>query len=458
MTVGRRWASLALTAFAFAGVLTGCQSSSPNAPSQQQTSASALNAFYRDLNALETGRREDPVVVLQIGDSHTAGDRFTGRLRAQLQSRFGDAGRGYLQPGVPFAYYNPSGVFAEQSDGWEAVGSLSRNAPGPFGLSGYRQTAVDAGEVMRLTSDTFAGFDYAWLQIAARPGGGRLFVSADGGGIGEVATDSARPESRRVELSIPAGTRTLQVETLDDAPVSLAGWGVGRNQPGVVVDAIGVGGATVSVVDNWSPDRVADEVAERDPSLVILSFGTNEGYDNTLDLDAYRQVWRARLNQVQRWAPNASIVVIGAPDGNRRARGCPDLDDPSDGICAPLAPTEVETYLDLLADDSDGPDICRFHPPPNLGSVRAIQREVAASQGVWYWDWSTVMGGACGIHNWVIASTPLAYNDHVHLRDEGYLISADAFYSALMEGYAEWSSGPVAELPAHQLAEAGPSH
>lgn len=450
MTTGRRWASLAMAAIILAGVLNGCQSSSPAVSAASP--GSGLDPFFRDLNALETGQRQAPVVVLQIGDSHTAGDRFSGRLRAQLQARFGDAGRGYLQPGVPFAYYNPAGVLAEQSDGWDVANSLSASAIGPFGLAGYRQTARGAGEVMVLTSDSFAGFDRAWLQIAAQPGGGRLLVLADGLPVTEIGTDSDRPEARLVTLTIPAGARSLRVETLDDAPTSIAGWGVGRDQPGVELDAIGIGGATLSVIDRWAPDRVAAEIADRDPSLIILAFGTNEGFDDTLDLAAYSDLWRIRLGQVRRWAPNAAIAVIGPPDGNRRARGCPAIDDPDQAICAPLSQVETASYLDLIADDGDGPDLCRWHPPPSLAQVRAIQQQAAAAQGAWFWDWSEVMGGACGIHEWVVAATPLAYGDHVHMRDDGYVLSADRFYSALMERYRSWAGGPVAEAPVSEAS------
>ena len=444
MTAARRRAALAIAAALVLGFLAGCQ---PSTPLSTANVDGNLDPFFRALNALETGQRSDPVVVLQIGDSHTAGDRFSGRLRAQLQARFGDAGRGYLQPGVPFAYYNPAGVLAEQTEGWQVANSLSASAPGPFGLSGYRQTAFEAGEVMALTSDTFAGFDRAWLQVAAQPGGGRLLVSADGQPVAEVGTDSTRPEPRLASLTIPEGTRSLRVETLDDAPTSLAGWGVGRNRPGVELDAMGVGGATVGIVDNWAPDRVAAEITDRDPSLIILAFGTNEGFDDTLDLTAYAQRWRARLAQIRRWAPDAAIVVVGPPDGNRRARGCPALDDPALAMCAPLTPVEIEDYADLVADDADGPDLCRWHPPPSLAQVRAVQQREAAAQGAWFWDWSSVMGGACGTHEWVVAATPLAYGDHVHMRDDGYVLSADRFYAELMNRYRAWAGGAVALAP-----------
>src|SRR5580693_9169708 len=39
------------------------------------------------------------LVILQIGDSHTAADYFTGELRQKLQARYGNGGVGYLDAG-----------------------------------------------------------------------------------------------------------------------------------------------------------------------------------------------------------------------------------------------------------------------------------------------------------------------------------------------------------------------
>ncbi|MGZ9103828.1 MAG: hypothetical protein ACXW3Y_13285, partial [Rhodoplanes sp.] len=61
--------------------------------------ADGLAGFFAVLDEMEAGRRAGPVRIVQFGDSHTAGGRITGRLRARLQERFGygDAGNA---PGV----------------------------------------------------------------------------------------------------------------------------------------------------------------------------------------------------------------------------------------------------------------------------------------------------------------------------------------------------------------------
>ncbi len=40
--------------------------------------------------------RHNQLHFVQIGDSHTAADFFTGKLRSLLQQRFGDAGIGFI--------------------------------------------------------------------------------------------------------------------------------------------------------------------------------------------------------------------------------------------------------------------------------------------------------------------------------------------------------------------------
>jgi hypothetical protein len=81
-----------------------------------------------------------PVTILQIGDSHTANDSFSGEMRARLQARFGNAGRGYLQPAIPFNYYRPAGVTV-QADGFTKITSFSNDSSGPFGIAAVRAHA-----------------------------------------------------------------------------------------------------------------------------------------------------------------------------------------------------------------------------------------------------------------------------------------------------------------------------
>ena len=79
--------------------------------------------------------------------------------------------------------------------------------------------------------------------------------------------------------------------------------------------------------------------------------------------------------------------------------------------------------------------LARWHAPPRLSDVRAALARVAQKTGARFWDWSTVMGGECGIHAWANATPPLAASDRVHLRGAGAERSARALFDELMRTY-----------------------
>ncbi len=56
-------------------------------------------ALWESLQQLEKNSSAQAIRIIQLGDSHTAGDYFTGQLRQRLQRQFGNAGIGWLTPG-----------------------------------------------------------------------------------------------------------------------------------------------------------------------------------------------------------------------------------------------------------------------------------------------------------------------------------------------------------------------
>ena len=58
------------------------------------------------------------LVILQIGDSHTAADYFTAELRQKLQARYGNGGVGYLDAGKPHIGVRSGAMKIAASAGW----------------------------------------------------------------------------------------------------------------------------------------------------------------------------------------------------------------------------------------------------------------------------------------------------------------------------------------------------
>ncbi len=143
--------------------------------------------------------------------------------------------------------------------------------------------------------------------------------------------------------------------------MTVLGWGTERRVPGVVYENLGIVGATVSVVGHWDTATVAGELGRRDPALIIIAYGTNEGVEPAAGLASYAERFARGVEVLHRAAPGAAVLVVGPPDVDRKGQ-------------PPIA-------------GCDG-DVA---PPPGIAIVRDAQRAVAAREGWYFWDWQAAM-------------------------------------------------------------------
>ena len=196
------WASLAVVAVGFTLLLQACvatreTTAPPLAPAQRLSSPEALAPFYARLAALDARQARQPVRILQIGDSHTANDSLSGRLRDRFQARFGPSGRGWLPAGIPYKYYRPHLVTVSES-GWKHL-KPSDHAGIALGLDASAAESQPPGAVMTIESTDPAGFDRFAVEFLARPEGAAFTVAIDGGTPVRVSTAAAAPAIKRFE-------------------------------------------------------------------------------------------------------------------------------------------------------------------------------------------------------------------------------------------------------------------
>lgn len=151
----------------------------------------------------------------------------------------------------------------------------------------------------------------------------------------------------------------------------------------------GIVGATLTALDERAP--LFEPTYTRLPDLVIIAYGANEGFDDRLDLGAYEDLLRAQIRRLRAAAPEAALLILGAPEAMRGDGGgtCPD--DPER----------------------------RWRTPAMLAVVRDVQHRVAAEMGVAFWDWRGRMGGDCSAHRLTLGPEPLMRGDHVHFTETG---------------------------------------
>lgn len=332
-------------------------------------------------------REGRPVHILQIGDSHTSADAISNGLRVPLQARYGYGGRGVLAPGRPYDNYVTWKVTASQSAGWSVT---SWNAPdgAPLGLSGFTQTARGVGETIGLAADTPEhAFDRLTFCAVTGPGAGTIRLRlGDAVQLWTLEAPVRGATCRSIES--PAPVVSASVTTLDERPVSLTSLATFRRGGGVTVSNLGQIGAQLANFAR-SDDRVLRaELDAYRPDLILLAFGTNEGFDPRLIIGEYETILRAQVARLRRLTgPGTPILIVGPPDTLSRN-------------AASAEPCGDDWYI-----------------PNLLPQVRERQRALTRELGLAFWDWERAMGGRCSAKAWHAAG--LMRDDHIHFNRDG---------------------------------------
>jgi len=252
------------------------------------------------------------------------------------------------------------------------------------------------------------------LEFLFQPGGGSVDIATATGWRTRISTNAVTTDVRWFPLPKGASGGEVTVTAVGDAPVDMLSWTAERQRPGVIVSNLGTIGATVDLLGQMDPAVLRQELAHLAPSVIMVAFGTNEAFDKDTDAVSYRARFEQGLQLLRSAAPSAAIVVLGPPDSARHTRkgfkGHTNCGDP------------------------------KWDEPSGLSVVRTVQRDVAARDNLFFWDWQAAMGGACSMNRWAAQRPPMAAPDHVHMLRPGYRASADVLFQALMDGYSQYKA------------------
>lgn len=317
--------------------------------------------------------------IVQIGDSHTAGDYFTNELRRRLQQQWGDGGLGWVYPNSVAGQRNAQVLHS--GNGWRVLSSRTEQADFPLG--GVLSRSSGGGSSITVSPRTPVA-DVQQITITARP------VFADN----ELKVTDA--QGRQVASLPNLGSNAWQYFSFTaQLPLnyrSQAGdiWEVGHinienDRPGVVVSAMGINGSQLSQWSSWRTDWGQD-LAATQADLVILAYGTNEAFSRNLDVAQTKHIWAESIRQIRESLPGAGILIIGAPESLKSKHG----------QCG--------------------------QRPPFLDAMQQMQRDVAQQEQTLYWSWQAAMGGPCSMKDWMARG--LAARDGVHFSVQGYQTAA----------------------------------
>lgn len=435
------------------------------APAVTSDCAGALCGYtllrpYFDKLAAARGGSGKPVHILQIGDSHTAGDAITGAWRDILQARYGSGGRGVMPPGRPFTGYNPHGVSVEMSGGWSIAsifGPGSQTPRPPIGVSGFSITSQTDGARIGMTTAANETFTRFVICAMSQPGAGTLAISI-GGQTDRMQLNSytARPECKEMTFASPQAAASIAVE---GGPVTITSWASFRDSGGVALSNLGVVGSQLVHFSRNDDAVISEELRSYDPDLIVLAFGTNEGFAPRVNPQEYEIVLRSQIGRLRRLAGRVPILLLGAPDALTRrtellnnaptATPAPCLEPavlPPPPRPAEAAATDIGDILDALdaratrlagyqpaANLQPAPAVLPvaqpavgwsltahpLFPPAGLKAVRDVQRSVAQQLRLGFWDWEARMGGRCTAVSWVKLPPTRMRGDYVHFNSLG---------------------------------------
>lgn len=326
---------------------------------------------------------------LQIGDSHTAGDFLTERLRLRFQQRLGDGGIGWVTP-MQIPGQRMARVSFTQA-GWQLISSRSSGPGNDYPFGGFIAQVSGAFATLTLTPRYLTSRQSVTVLLRQGPLDAPLTVTDASGASFTIKSPGvdAQWHPVRFEAQLPITvTATLSPQT------AIGGWWMENlGRPGAIVSAVGINGSELEQWNRWRNGWMDDLTAAR-PDLIALAYGTNEAFRTTLDPEALRATLVAAIGSLRQRFPGSAILIVGAPESLKSLAG---------GRCGTRA--------------------------AGLDAVQAVQIAVARQQHTLYWDWQQAMGGRCSMTGWVASGK--ARRDGVHFSREGYESLADDLFSGL---------------------------
>ncbi len=364
----------------------------------EDASGTALRAFHESLRRAATGEGQSRIVF--YGASHVAADIYTGTVRHLLQSRFGDAGHGFVLPVEPWPSYRAADLDVTSNyRRWDILRvHVGQTEPQLYGIMGVTLTTEAPRAWGRIDTGAEPASRFE-LWYAERPDGGTIDVLVDGHLDRRLNSRSDHPHPVYTVVSAEDRPHTFEVRTRGDGTVTIYGATVERERPGVIVDTLGINGARAAAQLLWNPELQAEQLRRRMPDLVVLAYGTNESGDDDQPIEDYEAAVRAVVGRVQSAVPGASCLLVGP---------------------------------------SDRPIVHRdhtFETRPRTAQVVEVQRRVARDYGCGFFDLVAFGGGDLHMVEWAAADPAWAQPDHTHYTARGYTRLGEVMANALVDGY-----------------------
>lgn len=360
--------------------------------------AQHLGNSFRKLSSLKRWGNSRFVVV-HFGDSHIQGDYFSGMIRRNLHETFGDGGEGILFPYSLCKSFGPRTLTSGSTGVWTWATLLKNPEQIDVGVTGYTLRTKDSTATLTFNytpEDSSYRFEEVsfWYSgtnatvLLKNPAAGVSMIrdtAMHGNGMSRMVVHGYKPGTNISFRLKPSGKKS-------GFDFSFFGISFDRSD-GIQYNRCGVVGATfLHLTEEQLQGVVVHQLKELHPDLIIYSYGSNESYNQNLDMRLYTLAVDAYIGSIRKEFPSAEVVITSPPDTRSGGR----------------FPKHTQAITDSL-------------------------RSICTKQHCAFWDMRAVMGGDNSIHYWL--NNGLARKDKLHFTKAGYELQGNLFSQALLQAY-----------------------
>ena len=339
--------------------------------------------------------------VLHLGDSHIQPGGMSIPMSEALHSVYGDAGYGLAFPYQVAKTNGHDGYQTKSNVDWEVSKIIHAKKEFPVGISGYTIHSKDVNAKITWEFDSLSYDDQVQrIEIFH----GNILDSNYQYQIVSVFGEYAKPLRHLSDAchSVFAFEKpTFVFDLLHEQQFAfqksstIYGVKVSNGQPGAIISAIGVNGATYNHYAESITFRNQLEMLK--PDVVVVSLGTNEAFqfgdfDDTTFFDQ-------SLNLVQMLSSLESQPIIV--------------------LTTPPAVSKVQ-YKNKKS---------YFTPNPLVPRVRAVIMDIGQRLNIPIYDLYTFMGGEDSMKNW--AQLGMTDKKRIHFSPKGYRILGEGMRNAI---------------------------
>ncbi len=361
--------------------------------------AESLLPFYERLSELKN-EKNSVVSILHIGDSHVQADFCTGITRELLQQQFGNAGLGLSFPGRAARTNESPLIYSSTKGEWDIQKITFSQNTLPIGIGGISLKTNNSGSSLRIK---MVSPEYSFNRLT-------LFFQKDFNSYNLLVKDSIgqplaiagafteEANANTSKLILPYPVKQIQFETAQSLPAqkhfTFYGVSLENSNPGIRYHIVGINGARYRHF--LSSPELLQQTKALDPSLIIISLGTNEASDHPHIDPKLRTQINSLVNELKRINPTAVVLLTTPADFFKK----------------------------------------RTRRNPGAQTIKNKIIEAANNNHLPYWNLYEIGGGNHSADRW--KKSALLQSDGIHFTKEGYALQGKLLYEAIIKGYNEY--------------------